>query len=410
MAERIIFHVDVNSAFLSWSAAYRVRVLGEQTDLRNIPSVVAGDRTSRHSIVLAKSTPAKRFGIQTGEPLFKALEKCPDLVVVAPDQAIYSEASQHFVAMLQTFSPVVEQFSIDEAWVDMTGTQRLWGPPRIAAEKMRQRIWDELGFTVNIGISNNKLLAKMAGDLEKPNKIITLFPDELEQKLWPLPVRELFSVGASAERKLKLLGIYTIGDLAHADVATLRRCMGKFGESLWHSANGRNTDAVITERAENKGYSNSMTVAQDVVTSEAAHQVLLQLCENVAARLRRDGNNGSCITVQIRTKAFRNFSHQSKLSNATNITREIYQESCRIFEEMWDHETPLRLLGVQVTQLTKESYHQLDLFHETDPNQYAKKIRLDETVDALRDKYGNRVIQRARFTCGPVKKKEETDL
>ena len=175
----MIFHVDANSAFLSWTAAYKVKVLGETQDIRDVPSVVAGDKASRHSIILAKSGPAKKYGIQTGEPLFQALEKCPDLVVVPPDYELYVEASRHFVNMLRQFSPVVEQYSIDEAWVDMTGTERLWGSPRLAAEQMRQRIWEELGFTVNVGISSNKLLAKMAGDFEKPNKVHTLFPEEV---------------------------------------------------------------------------------------------------------------------------------------------------------------------------------------------------------------------------------------
>lgn len=222
MADRVIFHVDANSAFLSWSAAYRVKVLGEETDLRDVPSVVAGDKESRHSIILAKSIPAKKYGIQTGEPLFQALEKCPELTVVEPDYALYVQASRHFVELLRQFSPAVEQYSIDEAWVDMTGTERLWGAPRLAAEQMRRRIWEELGFTVNVGISSNKLLAKMAGDFEKPNKVHTLFPEEVEEKFWPLPVRDLFLVGAATERKLKLLGIYTIGDLAHADVRVLK--------------------------------------------------------------------------------------------------------------------------------------------------------------------------------------------
>ena len=182
MENRVIFHVDANSAFLSWTAAYRVKVLGDKTDLRQIPSVIAGDKASRHSIILAKSTPAKKYGICTGEPLFQAQEKCPQLVVEPPDYDLYVEASRHFVQMLRQFSPQVEQYSIDEAWVDMTGTRRIWGDPLLAAEKMQERIWNELGFTVNVGISTNKLLAKMAGDLEKPNKVHTLYPEEIVSK------------------------------------------------------------------------------------------------------------------------------------------------------------------------------------------------------------------------------------
>ena len=264
MADRVIFHVDANSAFLSWTAAYKIKVLGEEQDIREIPSVVAGDKASRHSIILAKSVPAKKYGIQTGEPLFQALEKCPNLVVVPPDYELYVEASRHFVHMLRQFSPIVEQYSIDEAWVDMTGTERLWGAPRLAAEQMRKRIWEELGFTVNVGISSNKLLAKMAGDFEKPNKVHTLFPEEVPDKFWPLPVRDLFLVGAATERKLHMMGIRTIGDLAHADGALLRKRLGKHGETIWHFANGRNADAVTPAPAENKGYGNSTTTAQGV--------------------------------------------------------------------------------------------------------------------------------------------------
>ena len=401
MAQRVIFHVDANSAFLSWTAAYKVKVLGEEQDIREVPSVVAGDKESRHSIILAKSTPAKKYGIQTGEPLFQALEKCPDLVVVQPDYSLYVEASRHFVEMLRQFSPVVEQYSIDEAWVDMTGTERLWGPPRLAAEKMRQQIWEELGFTVNVGISSNKLLAKMAGDFEKPNKVHTLFPEEVEEKFWPLPVRDLFLVGAATERKLKMLGIYTIGDLAHADVNVLKRRMGKHGETIWHFANGRNADAVTPEPAENKGYGNSVTTPQDVLTHEQGHQVLLSLCETVASRMRADDRCGSCVTVHLRTNAFHHFSHQSCLLGATNITGEIYREACRVFDEAWDGVTPLRQIGVQMTRLSKEPYQQYDFFSGMTPQQYEKKTKLDETVDALRDKYGEDAVRRGKFAQTP---------
>ena len=401
MANRVIFHVDVNSAFLSWSAAYRVKVLGESVDLREIPSVVAGDKASRHSIILAKSMPAKKYGIQTGEPLFQAQEKCPDLVVIPPDYELYVEASRHFVEILRQFSPQVEQYSIDEAWVDMTGTERIYGNPRLAAEKMRERIWNELGFTVNVGISTNKLLAKMAGDFEKPNKVHTLYPEEMEGKMWPLPVRDLFLVGAATERKLKTLGIYTIGDLAKADVAVLRKRFGKSGETIWHFANGRNAEMVTPELAENKGYGNATTTAEDVNSREVGHRVLLSLCETVAMRMRKDGKSGSCVAIHLRTSDFRHFSHQRQLHGATNITTELFEAACRIFDEAWDGKTPLRQLGVQVTKLANEPYQQYDFFSNMSPVQYERKLRLDETVDALRDKFGENIIRRAKFTEDP---------
>ena len=400
MAERVIFHVDANSAFLSWSAVYRTQVLGESVDLREIPSVVAGDKATRHSIILAKSTPAKKYGIQTGEPLFQAQEKCPGLVVVPPDYALYVEASRHFVAILRQFSPLVEQYSIDEAWVDMTGTERLYGNPRLAAEKLRERVLQELGFTVNVGISTNKLLAKMAGDFEKPNKVHTLYPQEIESKMWPLPVRDLFLVGAATERKLKHLGIYTIGDLAHADVAVLRKRLGKPGETIWHFANGRNADMVSAEVAENKGYGNAVTTVEDVVGRKAGYRVLLSLCETVAMRMRKDGKSGSCVAVHLRTGDFRNFSHQVRLSGATNITSELFGGACQALNEAWDGYTPLRQLGVQVTGLAKEPYQQYDLFSGISPTQYERKLRLDETVDNLRDRFGEDIIRRAKFAKG----------
>ena len=401
MADRVIFHVDANSAFLSWTAAYKCKVLGEELDIRNVPSVVAGDKESRHSIILAKSVPAKKYGIQTGEPLFQALEKCPDLVVVQPDYELYVEASRHFVEMLRQFSPAVEQYSIDEAWVDMTGTERLWGSPRVAAEKMRQRIWEELGFTVNVGISSNKLLAKMAGDFEKPNKVHTLFPEEVEEKFWPLPVRDLFLVGGATERKLKQLGIYTVGELAHADVRILKKRMGKHGETIWHFANGRNADAVAPEPAENKGYGNSTTTARDVTTHQEAYQVFLSLCETVGMRLRKDNKCGSCVSIHIRTHEFQHASHQKMLLGATNLTSEIFEAACRLFDELWDGVTPLRQLGVQVTRLSNEPYQQYDFFSGVSPQQFEKKLKLDETVDALRDKFGEDIIRRAKFAQTP---------
>lgn len=401
MAQRVIFHVDANSAFLSWTAVYKLKVLGETEDLRLVPSVVAGDKESRHGIILAKSQPAKKYGIQTGEPLFQALEKCPDLRVVPPDYPLYVEASRHFVAMLRQFSPVVEQYSIDEAWVDMTGTEGLWGSPRLAAETMRQRIYDELGFTVNIGISSNKILAKMAGDFEKPNKVHTLFPEEMERKFWPLPVRDLFLVGPATERKLKLLGIYTIGDLAKADVQILKKRLGKHGETIWHFANGRNAEAVAAQPAENKGYGNSVTTATDVTSHQQAYQVLLGLCETTAARMRKDSQCGRCVSVHLRTADFHHDSHQLLLHGSTNITREIFDAACRAFDELWDGITPLRQLGVQVTRLSKEPYQQYDLFSGVSPEKFERKLRLDETVDTLRDKFGEDIIRRAKFAQDP---------
>ncbi len=333
--------------------------------------------------------------------MFQALEKCPDLVVVEPDYGLYVEASRHFVEMLRQFSPNVEQYSIDEAWVDMTGTQRIFGDPRLAAEQMRRRIWEELGFTVNVGISSNKILAKMAGDFEKPNKVHTLFPEEMAEKFWPLPVRDLFLVGSATEQKLKKMGIYTIGDLANTEEKVLKKRLGKHGQTIWHYANGRNAELVTPEPAENKGYGNSVTTAKDVTGRAEGHQVLLSLCETVAMRMRKDGKSGSCVVVHLRTNEFYSFSHQILLHGATNITEELFHAACRAFDEAWDGATPLRQLGVQVTRLAAEPYQQFDLFSGMSPGKYERKLRLDETVDQLRDKFGEDIIRRAKFTQDP---------
>lgn len=395
--ERVIFHVDVNSAFLSWSAAYRLCVLGETLDLREIPSAVAGDRETRQGVILAKSQPAKKCGVQTGEPIYRALQKCPNLKLVPPDYGMYVEASRHFTALLRQVAPVVEQYSIDEAWADMSGTEGLYGSPVAAAEMLRQKISDELGFTVNIGISSNKLLAKMAGDFEKPNKVHTLFPWEIERKLWTLPVRELFMVGAATERKLHLLGIDTIGQLAHADPDMLVRKLGKPGLMLWHSANGRYSDILQPVPDANKGYSNATTLAQDVTDAAHAYRVLLSLCETVAMRMRRDGVSARRVAVHLRTAEFVDFSHQTTLQNITDSTEELFQTACRVFDAAWDGKTPLRQLGVQVSRLEERGARQYDLFSVAEGGSYERRAKLDNTVDDLREKYGEGIVRRARF-------------
>ena len=400
MAEPVWFHIDVNSAFLSWTAAYRTLVEGRTPDLREIPSVIANDKNLRTSIVLAKSTPAKKYGVKTGEPLGMARDKCPNLVVAEPDYALYVSSSRRLMALLREVSPVVEQYSIDEAWVDMTGTEGLYGPPVLAAQHLRDRIFSTLGFTVNIGISCNKLLAKMAGDFEKPDKTHTLFPEEIPAKLWPLPVRELFMVGRATERKLNLMGIFTIGELANADPSMLRRRLGKQGEIVWQFANGRDAGLVRPVAEPNKGYANSFTTPRDVLDREYGHQVLLSLCETVGMRMRRDGQAGACISVHLRSSSFEDVSRQRQLATATNVTAELYRQARQVFDALWDGKTPLRQLGVQVTRLSSGTQRQYSLFDEHD---YDRLEKLDTAVDAIREKYGEDALVRATFLSGDTK-------
>lgn len=394
MGRKVIFHIDVNSAFLSWEAVYRIRHLGGSLDLRTIPSAVGGDITKRHGIILAKSIPAKKYKIQTGEPVVDALRKCPQLVLVPPNYELYEKNSNAFMVILRKYSDVVEQYSIDEAFVDMTGTERLFGSPVVVANAIKDEIYQTLGFTVNVGVSSNKLLAKMASDFKKPNLVHTLFPEEVEKKMWPLPVRDLFFVGEASERKLHTLGIRTIGELATADVDMLRSVLKKHGEVIWNFANGRDVAIVEKEPVDNKGYGNSTTISFDVTDAQTAKMVLLSLAETVGRRLRRDGVRIEVVAISIRFYDLSYVSHQSVLKTATNITREIHEMACRLFDELWDG-TPIRHLGVHTGRVVKEDTgRQLALFDDTD---YEKLERLDRAIDSIRERFGADAIQRASF-------------
>ena len=391
--QKIIFHIDVNSAFLSWESVYRLTVEEETEDLRLIPSIVGGDREQRHGVVLAKSTPAKKFGIVTGEPITQALQKCPELLIVPSRHHIYEFYSEQFMAILREYSPVVEQYSIDEAFMDMTGMELLFGPPLECAYKIKDRIKKELGFTVNVGISTNHLLAKMAGDLKKPDMVHTLFPEEIEQKMWPLPVEDLFFVGKATAAKLHTLGIHTIGDLAKSDRNMLYSHMKSTGDTIWKFANG--IDEVVTGRKnqEAKGYSNETTLAHDVTEQEEAEEILLGLVEQVSGRLRADGKKAEVVSVGIKDAWFVSSSHQCVLPNPTAGTRELYEHACRLLSEFWDGK-PIRLLNFYASRISEEEGRQMSLFDTTD---YEKQEKADAAMDAIREKFGAGAIKRAAF-------------
>ncbi len=390
----IIFHIDVNSAFLSWEAAYRLEVLGEETDIRTIPSVIGGSEADRHGIVLAKSTPAKRYGIQTAEPLAAARKKCPGLIIVPPNHHLYAEKSRLFVEFLRQFTPDVEPFSIDEVFCDFTGTEHLYGPPALWARKLADRIREELGFTVNIGISNNRLLAKMASDFEKPNKVHTLFPEEIPAKMWPLDIRELFFVGKSSEQKLRTLGIHTIGDLARTDKHFLSYHLKKHGETLWDFAHGIDHGGITKDATpQNKGYGNSITISYDVTDAATARMILLSLCETVGARIRADRTHVSVVGVSITDCNFRHTSHQRALPSATDVTYQIYETVCQLFDKLWDG-TPIRLLNVFTSKATEEQTFQYNMF---DTAKYERLAKLDKAIDSIRGKYGKDSVKRAVF-------------
>ncbi|MGB4658456.1 MAG: DNA polymerase IV [Mobilitalea sp.] len=389
--DMVVFHVDVNSAFLSWEAVHRLKE-GDNVDLREIPSAVAGDKNKRHGIILAKSPLAKKFGVQTGEPIGEALRKCPNLTLVSPNHELYQESSRAFIQILNDFSPCVEQVSIDEAYCDMTGMSTLFGTPVEAAEKIKERIHRELGYTVNIGISNNKILAKMASDFQKPNRIHTLFPEEIREKMWILPVNELFFVGKATVRKLNTLGIHTIGDLANTDVEILKAHLKKHGEVIHNFANGIDASVISQEEVKNKGYGNSTTISFDVEEEATAKMILLSLSETVAYRLRRDNVMANVLSVSIVDSEFRHSSHQMTLLSPTHNTDEIHKAACSLFDELWDG-SPIRNLGIQSSKLVSdEAERQMNLFN-IDCDE--KKEKLDQAIDCIRNRYGSSAIQRA---------------
>ena len=389
--QRLIFHVDVNSAFLSWEAAKRVKQ--GLPDLREIPSCIGGDPKKRTGIVVAKSIPAKKYGIQTGEPMGMALQKCPDLVCVPSDFALYDRCSKAFKSICASYAPVMESFSIDEVFLDMTGTGQIYPDPMVTACEIKDRIYRELGFTVNVGISTNKLLAKMASDFEKPNKVHTLYPEEVPQKMWPLPVRDLLFLGKASEKKLVQNGIRTIGDLARANEKEIQMLLGeKAGHQLYLSANGLDDSPVKAQREEAKGISVETTFDEDIVSYEQIFPILLSQCDIVAARMRREGKKCNCVAVSFRTLEFKNKSHQRKLDNPTDVTNEIYQNVRQLFQESWSGQ-PLRLIGVALTGLTEDDFIQMSLFE--DPNKREQQKKLDEAMDNIRKKFGNDKISRA---------------
>lgn len=387
---RLIFHIDVNSAFLSWEATRRVS-LGED-DIRRIPSAIGGDREKRTGVILAKSIPAKKYGIKTGEPVASALRKCPDLFLVRPDFRLYEESSQAFISIVKEFAPVVEQVSIDECFADFSGTHRIYPDPIQLAHAIKDKIRNELGFTVNVGIGDCKLLAKMASDFEKPDKVHTLFHSEIQKKMWPLPVGDLFTVGAATADKLRHAKIMTIGDLANTEVARVQRLVGqKMGKHIHDYANGIDPSEVLSEPEEAKGYSISTTLEDDVKKADQAYPVLLALADSVTARIRSDGAKAYCVAVTIRDNSFKTRSHQRSLMNPTDISKEVYQISKELFDELWDGYTPLRLLGIALTNITREETMQFSLFQDVS-REKARKI--DKAKDALNAKFGSATIVR----------------
>lgn len=391
MSDRLIFHVDVNSAFLSWEAVFRLRYLHETLDIRTIPAAIGGDREARCGIILASSIPAKKLGVRTPEPIVDALRKCPALKLFPPRSDFYRECSHAFMDILREYTDLVQPFSSDEAGVDLTGCEEAERDPVAFADMLRNRIKNELGFTVNIGISTNLLLSKMASDFTKPDRTHTLWPSEIPAKLWPLPVKDLMYIGAATAKRLNDLGIHTIGQLAAMSSDILYPYFGKGTDGMLAFANGIDDRPVTLKHEDLKGYGNSTTLPQNILNREDACRVLLRLCESVGARMRKDDARVKVISVAIRDGSFDKLSHQMTMPTATNITNELYSYACRLFDRIWDGR-PIRALGVHTSGVCEEENRQLDLF---DTNDYTRQEQVDKAMDALRARFGRNAVTRA---------------
>ena len=385
-----ILHVDVNNAFLSWTALDRLSQ-GEKVDIREIEAVIGGDETKRSGIVLAKSMKAKRKGVCTGETLYQARIKCPNLQVFRGDYKSYKKHSNDLYKILLQYTEKIERFSIDECFLDMTdylGNDTLLNK----AYEINKRIKKELGFTVNVGVAHNKLLAKMASDFTKPDKVHTLFEEEISTKMWPLPVSELFMLGRKTIPKLYNMRIKTIGDLAKQDKMLMIKKFGKHGLLMWEYANGIDKSAVNYLEEKPKGIGNSVTLPQDICSEEEIQRVLLTLAEQVTYRLRRYNMYANVVNVQLRTKEFKDFSHQKKLMNPASNTKEIYSLAKELLHEMYKKGTFIRLVGLRVDNLVEKDEMQLSLFSNEEEE---KQEKLDKVVDELKNKYGYGSITRA---------------
>ena len=427
IAERTIFHVDVNSAFLSWSALKKLRDEPGSVDLRTIPSAVGGDVKTRHGIITAKSIPAKKYGVQTAEPVVKALQKCPQLVLVPPDFDTYREYSRKLMDILAQYSPMLQQMSIDEAYLDMS--DRIAPGDREAAimwaRYIREQVKRELGFTVNVGISTNKLLAKMASDFEKPDRTHTLYPDEVPSKMWPLPIDSLHGCGKSTAQKLQLVGINTIGEAAASDPMLLQSILGqKSGAYIYNSANGISRSPVVAEREQAKSISNERTLSEDV-DRENYHTngipVIRELAEKVASRMQKKGLSGQTVTFQVKSSEFDRYSRQTSLSEASDRAEEIEAAALMLADRLlngpdglFEAGMTIRLIGVGVSRLTEKQIHQMDLFEWADRNleeekrkeekrrvtaeenekRKAKQARLDKMMEMINNRYGTGTVKK----------------
>ncbi len=391
--ERQILHVDVNNAFLSWTAVDMLKQ-GSKIDIREIPAIIGGDESKRSGIVLAKSMKAKEFGIKTADTIYQARIKCPEIKVFPSNFKVYREYSNKLYKLLLEYTDKIERFSIDECFLDMT--QYLMNDTLLnKAKEINRRVREKLGFTVNIGVAHNKLLAKMASDFQKPDRIHTLYENEIEKKMWGLPVSELFMLGRKTTPKLYNMQIKTIGDLAKTNKEILAKKLGKHGIMIWEYANGIDNTPVNYIKEKPKCIGNSVTLPQDISSIEKLEEILLALTEQVTFRLRRQKMLANVVNVQLRTNKFIDTSHQKKLIKETSSTKEIYIQAKELLEQMYIRGQAIRLIGIRVDGLEEKEKQQISLFDNVKDEKQEKQEKLDTAIDKLKEKYGYNLITRA---------------
>ncbi len=388
--ENIFMHIDVNNAFLSWTAVDLLNN-GYKTDIRNIESVI-GTEIKRHGIVLAKSMVAKARGVKTAQTIMEARRKCNDLKVYPPNFKLYQTMSNKLFKIINKYTPDVEKLSIDECIIDYGKVKNLYGDPVKFAYNLKKEIKKTLGFTVNIGIANNRLCAKMASDFLKPDRVHTLFQNEIEEKMYPLPISDLFGVGKSTSKKLRELNINTIRDLANSDYEKLYPYFKNQTDRLIKSAQGNYDGMLMPKKVETESISNSTTISYNLNYIEEIYKYLYPLVEKVSATLRKKNKFANQVGVVLKDKYFKTYSHQTKLKNPTNNTDEIYEIAKLLARELWNEEG-IRLVGVSVSKLSSSINYQISMFDNME--EIETNNELDKTLDKLKEQYGSNIINKA---------------
>ena len=387
---RIIMHIDVNNAFLSWTATDLLEK-GYKIDIRTIESIIAGDPTKRSGIVLAKSPLAKKKGIKTAETIYEAKRKCPNLKIYKPNYQMYQEKSKKLFNLLKTYTPDIEIASIDECYIDYTKVKNLYKDEKIFAENLKSKIKKELGFTVNIGIANNKLCAKMASDFEKPDKVHTLYHYEIKEKMYPLPIEELFTVGKRTSEKLKEIGIKKIKDLAQANEYNLRKIFKNQAKYLIDIANGIDNEEVNIEKRVPKGISNEITLGNDLTSKQEIKKVLKTLSEMLSKRIQKEEKYAQVVCLILKDNNFKRYSHQKKLKNPINSYEEIYKYAQELLNEYYK-EGKIRLVGLRLDDLKENKTYQTSLFETP-----KEPDKIDKLIKEINQKYGKNALKRASF-------------